>query len=172
MENPIHATNTGLCELLPYLFLNFPHVGAKFTPNPYTIKTIFMDIQTFQQKANTLISQLEALINTMPHKGDTAADSQKIALLNDLKQVQMSVTGTEQKDLVNVFTCQVADDPDPDAESEIIRIFDENDTVVFSKSLYYLPQIFDGGEIDIELLKTYLVFMEGLMEETDILEGI
>jgi hypothetical protein len=131
-----------------------------------------MQIKEFQDKANTLISQLEALINTMPHKGDTAATSQKIALLNDLKQVQMSVTGTEQKDLVKVFTRQVSDDPDPDAESEIIRVFDENDEVVFSKSLCYLPQIFDGEEMDIQLLKDYLVFEEGLMSINDILEGI
>jgi hypothetical protein len=134
-----------------------------------------MDIQTFQQHANTLISQLEALINTMPHKGDTAADSQKIDLLNALKQVQMSVTGTEQKDLVNVFTCLISDDYNDgnepmDKVHEIIRVFDENDTVVFFDYLNNLDLV-QNGELDLEALKAHLID-EGVMQETDILEGI
>lgn len=134
-----------------------------------------MEISTFKKQANTLIYQLQALINQMPDKGNTSAESQKITLLNNLNSFEASITGTEQEDLVNVYTYQVSEDPDPDAGEfdEVIRVFDENENVVFFEHMHMMYQVLtdDNSAVDTSLLKTYLVFNEGIMKTNDILKA-
>lgn len=120
-----------------------------------------------------LLGGIREVVDVMPNKGLKEADSQKIALLNACNELEANINGTEQEDLVNVFTCQISDDFDEDAEPmqkvhEIIRVFDEKDCVVFFNYLYNLPHIFDGEEIDIEPLKKHLI-SDGIMKEDDIL---
>jgi hypothetical protein len=58
------------------------------------------DIDTFKAKAEELLSQLEELIETMPQKGDTSEQCQKVHLLNKLSSLESAFNGTEQEDLI------------------------------------------------------------------------
>lgn len=133
-------------------------------------------IDQFKVICDDLLGHIRNIVDVMPNRGLKETDSQKIALLNACNKLEANINGTEQEDLVNVFTCKVSDDFNEDAEPmqkvhEIIRVFDEKDYVVFFDYLYNLPHIFDGEEIDIELFKKHLI-SEDIMKEDDILEGV
>jgi hypothetical protein len=57
-----------------------------------------MSVKIFKLTAEKLIFQLEGLINEMPDKGLKEEESQKICLLNALRNFYYTVNGTEAED--------------------------------------------------------------------------
>jgi len=57
------------------------------------------DAEDFRSKADSLVFQLEGLINLIPYKGDNTIDSQKVCLINKLKELSSAINGVENSDL-------------------------------------------------------------------------
>ncbi|MDB4590943.1 DUF4116 domain-containing protein [Flavobacteriaceae bacterium] len=53
-----------------------------------------------QNQLQTHINDINQIINTLPDKGDTCEESQKICLLNTLQQFEHNVNGIEKEDLI------------------------------------------------------------------------
>jgi hypothetical protein len=58
-----------------------------------------MKIETFKKRANRLTAKLDALINSMPKKGNTPSECQRLTILQELYGLIHAINGTEQKDL-------------------------------------------------------------------------
>ena len=76
-----------------------------------------MDIKDFKSKAEDLLGQLESLIQTMPQKGDTSTDCQRVYLQQQINEVYYAINGTEQSDL------------EDEAEEEEIDLFEDFDNL-------------------------------------------
>ena len=57
-----------------------------------------MNKTEFKNKVETLVSEIEDIINEMPYKGDSETESQKIYLTNRLDQFSYAVNGVEDED--------------------------------------------------------------------------
>lgn len=57
-----------------------------------------MNSTKFKTKAESLINELEELINTMPYRGNSEQESQKIYLSNKLNQFSYAINGVEEGD--------------------------------------------------------------------------
>ena len=58
-----------------------------------------MKLQKFQTKAEKIINQFQALIDTMEQKGNSTTDCQKLMLQQALNELDYCVNGTNQLDL-------------------------------------------------------------------------
>ena len=56
--------------------------------------------QAFKTEAGKVVYKMENLINTMPHKGDKCADSQKVCLTVALKNLESFINGTGTEDFM------------------------------------------------------------------------
>ena len=59
-----------------------------------------MKAKEFKLQIRGHLSHVEDLINSMPYKGDTSEDSQKVLLMTALNQLAYTVNGIEQSDLM------------------------------------------------------------------------
>lgn len=57
-----------------------------------------MNKTEFKNKVETLVFDIEDIINEMPYKGDSETESQKIYLINQLNQFSYAVNGVEDED--------------------------------------------------------------------------
>lgn len=62
------------------------------------------DLKIFKERLADLVGEIESLIETMPYKGDTASDSQKVDMLNKLREFEYTVNGLELEDLIESAT--------------------------------------------------------------------
>lgn len=76
-----------------------------------------MDIKEFKSKAEDLLGQLESLIQTMPQKGDTSTDCQRVCIQQKINEVYYAINGTEQSDL------------NDEVEEEEIDLFEDFDNL-------------------------------------------
>lgn len=59
-----------------------------------------MDLQDFKEQLEFHISEIEDLIHSLPDKGNSEEESQKVCLQNRLNDLYYTVNGVEQSDLV------------------------------------------------------------------------
>jgi len=57
-----------------------------------------MNAKTFKSEVDDLVSELEDLITSMPDKGNTEEDSQRVVLMNRLNELSYAVNGVEDED--------------------------------------------------------------------------
>lgn len=62
------------------------------------------DLKIFKERLGNLVVEIESLIETMPNKGDTSSDSQKVNMLNKLREFEYTINGLELEDLIESTT--------------------------------------------------------------------
>lgn len=80
-----------------------------------------MLIQDFKKLFEAHLTILEGMINSMPNKGDTEEESQRLVLENRLSELWYGLNGTEQEDLLFEY------DVLPEFVQEHISDFDEDE---------------------------------------------
>lgn len=59
-----------------------------------------MDIESFRNQMEELLEQVEDLIHTMPQKGNTSSECQRLCLQQCLNRLWCALNGTTQEDLI------------------------------------------------------------------------
>lgn len=58
-----------------------------------------MTTQTLQQKLRAELEIIEKIIDTLPQKGNTSEDCQKMTLINAVNNLDSAINGIEDEDL-------------------------------------------------------------------------
>lgn len=59
-----------------------------------------VDFNKFTNQADDLVTTLYDLVNTLPHKGDTEEQSQKVVLKKRIKEVEKALNGLKKEDFI------------------------------------------------------------------------
>ena len=67
-----------------------------------------MELKDFKEKAKLLIDEFQELIETMPQKGNTTNECQRLTMQQRLNELEHAVSGTQAEDLMENDTyCDV-----------------------------------------------------------------
>lgn len=78
-----------------------------------------MELQQFKDKAEILIVRFNELIKELPDNGNTSEESQKITIKNAVNNLEHTINGTEESDLISLYGLD-----DEEIETLIITAFE------------------------------------------------